>query len=99
MSGDVFDWVGVVLTNGVRRISWDSGEGPTLAGKEVWFRGVYHGKDARLFYSLDGEHYRDSGLVVELKFGKWKGARLALFCFGPNGGNTDVDFVQYNLEK
>jgi beta-xylosidase len=99
MSGDVFDWVGVTQSNGVRRITWESGEGPVLGGKEVWFRGTYQGKEARLFYSLDGGHYTDTGQAVELKFGKWKGARPALFCFGPNGGAVDVDFVKYNLEK
>ena len=52
-----------------------------------------------MFYSLDGVQYTDTGLAVELKFGKWKGARPALFCFGPNGGTVDVDFVRYNLEK
>jgi beta-xylosidase len=99
MSGDVFQWVGVAQSNGVQRITWERGEGPIVDGKEVWFRGTYHGKDARLLYSLDGEHYIDTGQAVELKFGKWKGARLALFCFGPNGGVADVDFVKYNLGK
>jgi hypothetical protein len=74
-------------------------EDPVFRGKDVWFRGTYHGKDARLRYSLDGEHYTDTGRAAELKFGKWKGARPALFCFGPNGGAVDVDFVKYNLEK
>lgn len=99
MSGDVFDRVGVIQTNGVRRVAWNNGTGPIPDGKYVWFRGAYHGKDARLFYSLDGEHYIDTGLAVELKFAKWKGARLALFCFGPNGGSVDVDFLKYSLEK
>jgi len=99
MSGDVFDWVGVTQSNSVCRITWERGIGPVLNNKEVWFRGAYRGKDARLLYSLDGEHYTDTGLAVELKFGKWKGARLALFSFGPNGGAADVDFVKYNLEK
>jgi hypothetical protein len=65
----------------------------------VWFRGTYHGKNARLFYSLDSMQYTDTGLAIELKFGKWKGARLALFCLGPNGGTADVDFVSHRLEK
>lgn len=97
LSGDTFDWVGVTQSNGVRHLSWERGEGPVLSSKEAWFRGTYHGKDAKLFYSLDGVHFTDTGATVELKSGKWKGARLALFCFGPNGGTADVDFVQYNL--
>jgi len=99
MSGDVFDGVGVTQSNGMRRITWNGGDGPVVDGKDVWFRGTYRGKDARLLYSTDGGHYIDTGLAVELKFGKWKGARLALFCFGPNSGSADVDFVKYNLER
>jgi beta-xylosidase len=99
MSGDAFDWVGVTQSNGVRQISWDGGEGPVLNGKVVWLRGSYHGKDARLLYSTDGGHFTDTGLAVELKFGKWKGARLALFCYGSNAGVADVDFVKYNVGK
>ena len=70
-----------------------------LDGKDVWFRGTYHGKNARLLYSTDGRHYTDTGLAVELKFREWKGARLALFCFGSNGGVADVDYVKYNLDQ
>jgi beta-xylosidase len=99
MNGKVFNWVGVTQSNRVRRITWEGGDGPVLDGNDVWFRGIYHGKDARLLYSTDGEHFTDTGLAVELKFGEWKGARLALFCFGPNGGVADVDFVKYSLEK
>lgn len=99
MSGDTFDWVGVTQSDGVRRITWANSEGRVLNGAYVWFRGNYQGKDARLLYSSDGEHYTDTGQAVELKFGKWKGARLALFCYGPNGGTADVDFVKYDLGK
>ncbi len=99
MSGDVFDAVGVTQTNGVRRISWNGGEGPMLSGTEAWFRGAYHGKDARLYYSTDGKTYTDTGLAVELKFAKWKGARPTVFNYGPDGGIADVDYVRYTLEK
>ncbi|HKI69900.1 MAG TPA: beta-xylosidase, partial [Verrucomicrobiae bacterium] len=94
-----FDSVGVTQTNGSRRISWKGGEGPRLTGGKVWFRGTYHGKDARLFYSTDGETYTDTGRTVELKFAKWKGARPAVFNYGPNGGIADVNYIRYALGK
>ena len=98
MSGKLFAWVGVTVTGGKRRIVWENGNGPELRGTNVWFRGTYRGKDARLLYGIDGKHYNDTGRDVELKFGDWKGARPALFCFGPGGGTADVDFVKYKLE-
>ncbi len=99
MSGRRFDWVGVTPSNDVCRVAWEGGTGPVLKNNNVWFRGTYHGKEARLFFSTDGEHYTDTGLAVELNFGDWKGARLALFCYGPNGGMADVDFVKYGLRR
>jgi beta-xylosidase len=97
MSGDQFAWVGVTQTGGVRRIAWLQGEGPALTGAEVWLRGVYDGDRARLLYSLDGRTYADTGVAVTLKFAKWKGARPAVFCYGPHGGSVDVDYVRYDL--
>jgi beta-xylosidase/rhamnogalacturonyl hydrolase YesR len=97
MSGDVFDWVGVTEIDGVRRIAWNGGEGPTLPGGDVWLRGTVSGPAARLLYSLDGKTYTDRGAAVELKFAKWKGARMALFSYGPNPGIADVDDIQYTL--
>lgn len=97
MSGDAFDWVGVTQAHGVRRVAWNGGEGPECNRRELWLRGQYQGNAARLFYSLDGTTYTDTGAKVELKFGKWKGARIAVFCYGPESGVVDVDFVRYTL--
>ncbi len=51
----------------------------------------YDGAVARLLYSTDGEHFVDTGVAVTLKFGQWKGARVALFAYGPGGGVADLD--------
>jgi beta-xylosidase len=97
MSGDVFAWVGLEQDGGGRRIAWEGGTGPSLPGGNVWLRGTYDGETAHLLYSLDGRTYADTGVPVKLNFAKWKGARLAVFCHGPNGGSVDVDFVRYEL--
>ncbi len=89
--------IGVEQTAGGRRIAWEGGAGPSLPGPDVWLRGVYEGDRARLLFSLDGRDFRDAGLAVTLRFAKWKGARPAVFCYGPNGGAVDVDYVRYDL--
>ena len=50
---------------------------------------------ARLSYSFDGSAFVDTGSEVRLRFGKWKGARMAVYCFGPNGGWIDVDYLRF----
>jgi beta-xylosidase len=48
---------------------------------------------AYLVHSLDGSAYVDTGLVIKLKFGQWKGARVALFSYGNGGGAADFDYL------
>ena len=98
MSGDMFDWIGVVQTNALRRFAWSGGEGPTTTGNGIWLRGQYEGDLAKLLYSVDGKTFVDTGVAAKLKFAKWKGARMAIFCYGPGAGHADVDFVRYELE-
>lgn len=40
-----------------------------------------------------------SGRRVTLKCGAWKGARFGIFCYGPNGGYVDLDYVHYRYES
>ncbi len=99
MCGSDFGWTGVGQDNGIRRILWDQGEGPVLNGKDVWLRGVYDGDAGRLSYSLDGKTYREAGKPFRLFFRYWKGARIAVFNFGPDGGSADFDFVRYQYDS
>jgi hypothetical protein len=94
LSGSAFAWIGVAQEAGVRRIRWEAAEGPVLRGKAVWLRASYQGDEARLGYSLDGRVYVDAGVSFTLKFGHWKGARIALFSYGP-GGSADFDHFRY----
>jgi beta-xylosidase len=95
ISGNVFAWVGVSQEPGGRKIAWEGGVGPEIKGDLVWLRGTHDGDAARLWYSLDGKTYTDTGVAVQLKFASWKGARLGVFCYGANGGVVDVDYVRY----
>jgi beta-xylosidase len=92
MSGKVFSPAGIVREGGVNRIYWDGGIGCEVSRGTVWLRGEYQGDSARLSYSLDGSAYVDTGLVITLKSGQWKGARVALFSFGHGGGAADFDY-------
>jgi beta-xylosidase len=95
MSGSDFGWIGVGQENGLRKVQWNKGEGPLLHNPEIWFRGVYSGDTGRLLYSLDGKSYIDTQMTFRLVFRFWKGARIAVFSFGNNGGSADFDFVRY----
>jgi beta-xylosidase len=95
MSGSDFGWIGVGQENGSRKIQWNQGKGPVLQRQEVWFRGVYNGDKAQLLYSLDGKKYIDTQMAFRLAFRFWKGARIAIFSFGNNGGSADFDYVRY----
>ncbi len=95
MSGSDFGWVGVKQEKGVRKIASYQGEGPILTGRQVWLRGVNDGETARLLYSQDGKTYSEIDGVFQLRFRYWKGARIAIFSCGPNGGAADFDYVHY----
>jgi beta-xylosidase len=94
VSGGSFGWVGAGMAGGTRRVLWEPGEGPVIAGKDLWLRGRYAGDSARLEYSLDGRAYTDTGVLFPLRFGHWKGARIGIFCYGRDG-HVDVDYARY----
>jgi beta-xylosidase len=94
ISGSTFGWVGLAMRAGLRRIVWEGGEGPPLAGSEVYMRGRYAGDTARLDYSLDGRTWIEAGSAFALASGHWKGARVGVFCHGRRGF-VDVGAVAY----
>lgn len=98
MSGSSFGWIAVDQNNGIRKILWNDGEGQVLNGNHVWFRGVNEGDTGKLFYSLDGKNYVDTGAVFRLAFRFWKGSRISIFSYGPNGGSADFDYVRYRFD-
>ncbi len=99
LSGKAFSPVGVVREGAARRVYWDGGSGPPLAGSTVWLRGVYDGATARLLYSTDGQQFTENGVSVRLAFGQWKGARVTIFAYGPGGGAADFDSFEYDHSR
>lgn len=100
MSGSDFGWIGAAQDKGVRKIVWSDGEGPTLEPRKiVWFRGINEGNAGRLFYSLDGEDYVEAGKPFHMTFRFWKGARIAVFNYGDQGGVADFDYIHYRYSN
>lgn len=91
MSGRVFNPVGAERTPGGLRLFHGAGAGPAVEGSALWLRGSYLGDRARLSYSLDHRIFHDVGDELTLKFGHWKGARVALFSYGSEAGAADFD--------
>jgi beta-xylosidase len=98
MCGNSFGWIGIGQEGSIRKILWDKGEGPILSSKYVWLRGVNSGDQGKLFYSLDGKTYIDSGTIFRLTFRSWKGSRISIFSYGSNGGSADFDYVRYQYD-
>jgi beta-xylosidase len=101
ISGSDFGWAGVGQENSERKVMWNGDEGPSLNQNEmnqsvIWLHGVNSGDRGMLYYSLDGKTWSDTGQSFRMIFRFWKGARIGIFSYGPNGGSADFDFVHYN---
>jgi len=97
MSGKVFNALEVVSTGGALVLRADDATVPLQGRSSVQLRAEYTGSDARLSYSLDGKVFTPIGKPVVLKFGQWKGARIALCAYGPQGGHVDFDDFRYEV--
>ncbi len=93
--GKAFEWVGIEHASSGWLLGWSGGSVALGAGREVWLRAEYRGATARLAYSLDGATYADAGATFTLRSGQWKGARIALFCYGAGGGAADFDHLRF----
>jgi beta-xylosidase len=95
------NWIGVVQTAGVRRITWSSAgaqlTGPVIGGSAVELRLAVENEIAKYEYSIDGGvNFQPLGNPARLRFSWWKGARPALFSFSSagEGGYADFDWVR-----
>ncbi len=95
LCGKVFEQVGVDRTSAGWLLSWNGGSITLGAAREVWLRAAYRGSTAGLAYSIDGTHFSEIDGPITLKSGQWKGARIALYCYGGEGGAADFDFLRF----
>ncbi len=98
MSGDAFGWIGIVNKDGRLRVATEAVEGPELQARTIRLRAEYRGAEGTLSYSLDGKIFVELGGKISLRAGHWKGARVALFCFGEGSGFADIDAVDYRCD-
>ena len=69
--------------------------GRWLAARKSGCAGHTKATTAIYGHSLDGKTFTDTGARVTLRFDQWKGARIAIFSYGPSG-IADFDYVHYN---
>jgi beta-xylosidase len=103
--GGVYHLLGVhVEEDGTRRLFFDAeGQvtaGPVVDAEELWIRTTNDGDQARFAWSTDEQTFRDFGPAFTIKFGKWTGDRLGLFCWNDHEpeGHVDVDWFRYHYD-
>ena len=94
------NWIGVVQTAGVRRITFSSAggqvAGPVLEAGAIQLR-LKATLDDMVYYEYsidDGKTFTRFGNPTRLRFSWWKGARPALFSF--NTGDGEAGFADFD---
>jgi beta-xylosidase len=104
MFGRQPSWIGVVQSEGHRRLIYAAGgsetSGPALDAESVVLRMQVAAERVQYSYSLDGgKTYRELGSAAPMSFSWWKGVRPALFTFNTNphakrDGLADFDWLR-----
>ncbi|NVM64448.1 beta-xylosidase [Mucilaginibacter sp. SG538B] len=73
-------------------------DGPIIKGNSIWLRTVW-GLDGKsnFTYSTDGRHFKPIGETYQLRWGSYRGDRLAIYSFNDlqDAGFIDVDYLHY----
>jgi len=76
--------------------------GPGIDGNNVWLKSTW-GLDgvSQYFYSTDGSNFISFGKLYQLRWGSYRGDRIAIYNYNNKGdeGFIDVDFFHYNYSK
>jgi beta-xylosidase len=103
--GGVFHLLGVrVGDDDTRRLMFEAGgrvtEGPVVKNDLLWIRTRNEGDQAEFLFSTDGDRFKRFGPTFTVKFGRWTGDRLGLFCWNERAatGHVDIDFFHYNYD-
>ena len=97
--------LGVTSQNGKKSIVYlskdkDPEQGPAIDGDTIWLRSVWDNDGhSRFSFSTDGVNFTDFGPEYQLRWGYYRGDRIGIFTFNPEGdkGRFDVDNVDYVL--
>ena len=94
--------LGVKCEDGERwlYLSDDATETPVVRvkGKKLYLRVTldFPGKDFRFAYSFDNRQFTPCGDSFYVRFGNWKGVRLALYCYNRLGARGSVSFSWFH---
>lgn len=96
-------YLGVAQEGGARRLvfSSDGGqlEGPALTGARLWLRSDWDLDGHAWFsFSLDGRCYRNLGPTHKLGWGHYRGDRIGLFTFNPEGEVGHALFERFDYD-
>lgn len=84
-------------------VGWREQGGMTMTTVRLewlWVRTTNNGDQARFATSTDGNAFKDFGPMFTIRFGKWTGDRLGLFCWNEKeeAGHIDVDCFHYDYD-
>lgn len=102
---DRFSWIGVEKSSGsfyVRTsIDGEVTTGPVFSDSVILLKAIIDLDNiTALYYSLDGTTFQRLGGNCILKFGFWKGSRIAIFTYNTTGtaGFADFDYFRYTFD-
>lgn len=93
-----------VDAGGTRRLFFDNNGkeevGPVIESDTIFFRTDNDGRDATFSYSVAGESWERFGDAFELKFGRWRGDRIGIFCWNESEpkGHIDIEWFHYDYD-
>ncbi len=103
--GGVYHLLGVrVDEHGKRRMFFSANgqttPGPAVEGDALWVRTTNTGDRARFEFSTDGQDFERIGPTFTIRFGRWTGDRLGMFCWNDRiaAGHIDVDYFYYDYD-
>jgi len=98
--------LGFECSGGTKKLSFTTKDkalsGPEFQGNEVWIRSAW-GLDGQstFSYSTDGQTFKSFGEPYQLRWGSYRGDRIAIYNYNPldKGGYIDVDYLHYDYDK
>src|SRR5690606_12597149 len=77
-------------------------KGIQLTGKDLWLKSTWGLRGQNQYsYSLDGHNFTPFGAVYQLKWGAYRGDRIAIFNYNDqaDAGYVDIDYFHYEYSK
>ncbi len=101
--GKKYAWLGVVQSNGVRRIAYSANGhetcGAVLNGAEICLRSLSGADGACTWaFSGDGQSFTPFGERYALEWANYRGDRIGLFCYNNEAEAGQADFTAFRYD-